>query len=188
TGTASRPTALAVALCLCTALAAGALAQEARPPREEDVKGAFVFNFLRLVDWPAEDGRTSGAWSLVVLGDGTTVPGLQSLAGKIVKGHPLEVQVVSDPRTIPAADALFITASASAHLEDVVRSVAGASTLTISEMNGADVHDTAINLLVEDGRVVFSVNRSAARRAGLHLSSRLLTAARYVDGTLGRRP
>ncbi|MGE4163386.1 MAG: YfiR family protein [Vicinamibacterales bacterium] len=177
-----------MALCLCAALATATTAQDAGPPREEDVKGAFVFNFLRLVDWPAEEGRTSGAWSLVVLGDGPTVPGLQSLGGKVVKGYPLDVQVVSDPRTIPTADALFITAAASAHLESVVRSVAGAATLTISEMNGVDVHDTAINLLVEDGRVVFSVNRSAARRAGLHLSSRLLTAASYVDGALGRRP
>jgi hypothetical protein len=38
-----------------------------------------------------------------------------------------------------------------------------------------------LNLLVEDGRVVFDVGLDAAHRAGLEISTKLLRLARFVS-------
>jgi len=61
-----------------------------------------------------------------------------------------------------------------------VRGLKGSSTLTVGEAEGFAVLGGIINLTVEGNKVHFEVNRLAADRAGLRISSRLLSLAKIV--------
>jgi hypothetical protein len=52
--------------------------------------------------------------------------------------------------------------------------------LTVSDRRHFAASGGMVELFVEDGRLRFAVNVDAARRAGLHLSSRLLSLATIV--------
>jgi YfiR/HmsC-like len=56
----------------------------------------------------------------------------------------------------------------------------GQSVLTVGEDGGFTQFGGIINFVKEDNRVRFEVNVSAAERAGLKISSRLLALARIV--------
>ncbi|MBL8142469.1 MAG: YfiR family protein, partial [Acidobacteria bacterium] len=75
-----------------------------------------------------------------------------------------------------------VGAAASDYAGTVARAAAPRGALTVSEIDIAEAPDTVVNLAVEDGRVVFDVNRDVAERSGLQLGARLLKAARAVYG------
>ena len=56
----------------------------------------------------------------------------------------------------------------------------GSSTLTIGETEGFATLGGIINLTVEENKVRFEINLLAANRAGLKISSKLISLARIV--------
>lgn len=95
----------------CAALVLGAscaLAHRAlgaqQEPTDSEVKAAYLFNFLKFVDWPDDPARDSQApWVLGVVGDTSVGEDLKQLAsGKSVRGRELEVKKVSAPAELRA--------------------------------------------------------------------------------------
>jgi hypothetical protein len=84
-------------------------------------------------------------------------------------------------RTDADCDVLFVSSTEGAQLESILRDVPP-RLLTVSEVDTRARVASAINFVVEDDRVAFDVNLAVATRAQLGVSSRLLSAARAVDG------
>ena len=63
----------------------------------------------------------------------------------------------------------------------IVSGLKGIGTLTVGESEGFAVLGGIINFTVDANKVHFEVNRLAAQRAGLKLSSRLLSIAKLVQ-------
>ncbi len=167
---------LGVLLCL---LAAAAQAQSAT---EYQVKAAFLFNFARFVEWPADAFlNADSALQICVLGQDPFGRDFeQVIMDKAVNGHRIEV---AHPDGVPQARAcqiLFIAASEKARLPSILQGLKGASVLVVGDMPGFAASGGAINFVLDDGRVRFEINLKAAELAHLKISARLLTVAKVV--------
>lgn len=78
------------------------------------------------------------------------------------------------------AHLVFVPADQAGALDDLERTVEDAPVLLVGESEGFAARGGVINLYTEDGRIRFEINRKAAERRGLRLSSRLLRLARLV--------
>lgn len=165
-----------VGVCL---LAAAARAQSVT---EYQVKAAFLFNFARFVEWPADAFPSAdSALQICVLGqDPFGREFEQVIVDKAVNGHRIEI---AHPDGVPQARAcqiVFIAASEKARLVSILQGLKGTSVLIVGDTPGFAALGGAINFVIDDGRVRFEINLKAAELAHLKISARLLTVAKVV--------
>jgi hypothetical protein len=149
---------------------------------EYPIKLAFLFNFAKFVEWPTDSYRNPGApLEICIVGHDPFSPDSErELQTRTVAGHPVEVLTVKPTDTLRMCHMVFIPITENDQADKIVRGLNGSSTLTVGEAEGFAVLGGIINLTVEGNKVHFEVNRLAADRAGLKISSRLLSLARIV--------
>jgi uncharacterized protein DUF4154 len=148
---------------------------------EYAVKAAFLLNFTRYTDWPAAAfSNETAPLVLCIIGEDRFGPALESVNGKSVKGHPIQVDIKASATTVHHCHVAFISDSERSSLERWLQTVEKASVLTVSDIDRFARKGGVIGLLVEGGRVRFEVNLKAAERAQLKLSSNLLKLASIV--------
>jgi hypothetical protein len=76
---------------------------------------------------------------------------------------------------------VFVSAGEERRIPDLLRSGAVGRVLVVGESAGFAQAGGMMNFVMDGSRVRFEVNLRAATRAGLKLSSRLLSMARLVD-------
>src|SRR5947209_263774 len=82
-------------VCLMALLCSSAVADgPVKPASEYQVRAAFLFNFVKFVEWPAEP---AGPIELCILGKDRLEGELERVVdGKTVSGRPLTVRRVAD--------------------------------------------------------------------------------------------
>jgi hypothetical protein len=182
--------ALLIATCaavLVTAVAApfrgGAAAQMLEGPTEHQVKAAFLYHFARFVEWPRPAGADSTApFVFGVLGQDPFGRDLDEVVrGKTIQGRPVTVRRCSGAAEADSMQLLFVSASEAPRLPGILKRLAQRPVLTVGETPDFARAGGIIGFYVQKDRVRFEINLEAARRAGLHLSSKLLTLARIVS-------
>jgi hypothetical protein len=149
---------------------------------EYPVKLAFLYNFTKFVEWPPDSYRDAGAPLLIcIVGHDPFSEVLErELRTRNVGGHPVELKTFKPNEKLSACQIVFVPATEKNQADRIVRGLKGSSTLTVGETDGFAVLGGIINLTVEANKVHFEVNRLAAERAGLKISSRLLNIAKIV--------
>jgi hypothetical protein len=174
----------AAVFVLCILQRAGGFAAElgVPPATEYQVKAAFVYNFIKFVDWPA--GRNAGedTLRLCVLGEVPAMAPFTDLDGKMVKGKRLAVSAMMDPQAVGACQVLFVSSSLSRRMNEVLDVVKGRPMLTVGDTEGYAQRGIMINMYLDDKRVRFEINAKAARTAGLRVSTKLMSLAGTVHG------
>ena len=150
------------------------------------VKGTYLFNFIRLVEWPTVASARGATLPVCVLGDGPMAGVLEAMAKTPVKNRRLVVLPVRGPADTRPCEVLFISQTAAADIDAIVRAIPP-GVLTVSEIETDQRVSSVINFVTDDQRVAFDVNAEAAARAQLSVSARLLNVARAVDGRKRRR-
>jgi len=176
--------ALAATFLIC-GLQARAQNFDAAGSSEYLVKAGFIYNFAKLVEWPAASFTSSGQPIVIgVLGSDSFATTLERVVeGKKIELRPFSVKrlkSLKDPKDC-ACQMLFIAAAESTHAEEIIQLLRGASVLTIAETPGFSKQGGIINFVLEDSKVRFEVNVDAAKHAGLNISSRLLSLAKIVQ-------
>jgi hypothetical protein len=97
-----------------------------------------------------------------------------------VGGHPVEFVVAKPTDTLNMCHIVFIPVTEKDQAARIVRSLKGSVALTVGESEGFAVRGGMVNFTVEGGKVRFEINRHAADRAGLKISSKLLSLANVV--------
>ena len=179
---------LIVALSVSLSWAPGALAQDRDSSNSSEylIKAGFIFNFAKFVEWPP--ATFAQADSPIVIGILGTDP-FGAIIDQIVQDKKIGARgfVVkrlkwgADPKDLRECKILFVGASESAHIDELVQIVRGLPILTVGETPGFAERGGVIRLVLEDNKVRFEVNVEAARQAGLTISSRLLTLARIIQ-------
>jgi YfiR/HmsC-like len=155
------------------------------------VKAGFIYNFAKLVEWPAATFTNPGQAIVVgVLGSDSFAATLEH----VVDGKKVDVRPFTVKRLKSAKDSkecgcqmLFIASAESAHAEEIIQLLKGTSVLTIAETPGFSKQGGIINFVLEDSKVRFEVNVDAAKHAGLNISSRLLSLAKIVQTNMTAR-
>jgi hypothetical protein len=179
---------LPLALLVATLLAFALDSRAARPARadvatEYQVKAAFLYNFAKYVEWPRAAFKDDKAPIVVgVLGDDPFGSALdEALEGKTVDGRRVVARRFAKEKDARQAHILFLPASEDERLPAVLRALAGASVMTVGDAERFAERGAVASFFVEESRVRFCVNVSAAARSDLKISSQLLKLAKIVN-------
>jgi hypothetical protein len=174
---------LFLATSVCGFPARNGRAQEA--PTEYQVKAAYLFNFLKFVEWPGDPvANTNGRWVIGIVGENPFGNDLaQAVSGKNVQGHMLEVKSFQSGEDLRACQILFIGDSEKKRVSSILSGLHGASVLTVADTDRFTESGGMIQFVMEDKRVRFGIDVGAASRARLKISSKLLSLAKTVTGT-----
>lgn len=145
------------------------------------LKVAFVYNFAQFTRWP--EGTLSGEdlrLKLCTVGQDALAAELQRLNDKVIKGYALSVQPVTASQISGRCQLLYVAASETERYGGIVADNQGMALLTVSELPGFAQAGGIIELYREEERIRFIINLSAARKAGLEISSRLLRLATVI--------
>ncbi|MFP5349424.1 MAG: YfiR family protein [Gammaproteobacteria bacterium] len=149
------------------------------PTLEAQVKATYVYNFVQFVEWPPAARDDGEAFHLCVLGNGRLGAALDGFGGERVDGRVIRVVRLTtvDDAARSHCRLVFLSRSAGDSAELLAR-VPSQGVLTVGEAPNFTGAGGMIGLYEVRGRVHFSINNRAARRAGLIVSSRLLQLAR----------
>jgi len=152
---------------------------------EQQVKIAFLYNFAKFVEWPAESFADAGAPLIVgVLGSDAFCLELErGMEGRSVGTRPIVVRRLAGIDEARSVQILFIGAAADALVDRTLLALRAVPVLTVGDMPRFAARGGIINFTLEDNKVRFEINVDAARRAGLKISSKLLNVATVLHDT-----
>lgn len=151
---------------------------------EYQVKAAFLFNFAKFVEWPSSSFRTPDApLEICILGnDPFDLRMENSIAARTVNGRRIAISHYSNASVAPSCQILFVASSEKRQVKNILKQLSGSTVLTVGDISGFADDGRIIDFVLEGDRVRFEVNNSAAARAHLKLSARLLTVAKSIVG------
>jgi hypothetical protein len=145
---------------------------------EYQVKAAFIYNFVKFVEWPPEPGEPGDPISICVFGKDPFGSALERVVGgRNANGRPIEIRRPSGIAAAQSCQVLFVSSSESARLEAIFKSISSLSVLTVSEIGRFCERGGVIEFVVEEQRIRFRINVKAAALANLKISSKLLQLA-----------
>ncbi len=145
---------------------------------EQLVKAAYIYNFLRLTEWPIEPKHP---FNLCILGYTPMDTELQLLDGKPVRSNVyIAISHVSIVDNLESCQAIYLSYMDSKQIDMVLRKLDTMPALTISDAKGVSDRGVMIELSAHKQRVMFDINLKSARLVDLNFSARLLKLARYV--------
>ena len=153
---------------------------------EYQVKAAYLFNFLKFVDWPGTaPADPRGKWVIGFVGDSPVGVELALLAeGKSVGGHELLVKKFRPTDNLRECNILFISASEEKHLPSILDILQGSNVLTVADFEKFIGRGGMIQFVAEGDRVRVNIDLGATGRARLKISSKLLALAQAVTETV----
>lgn len=156
----------------------------AEPVEEYALKAAFIINFAKFTQWPAETFSDSAArLDLCVLGDPLIRKVFTEIDGQKVDKRFMRVIFVAETGELPGCELLFVGRTTDRDtILQFMEAVAGQPVLTIGETADFARIGGVMNFIIDDGNLHFEVNPAAARQQKLTQSSRLLKLAAIVAG------
>ena len=189
-------------LILLSALFVLAVAQKttAEPTKANvyKIKAAFLYNFIKFVDWPEDKiADSNDVITIGIIGNDPFEDAFEPIKAKKVKDKTLVIKHFPSIITYKArykkdeykadyGDAfkkchlLFISSSEKEHIEEIINLVEGGSVLTVGETAGFIEAGGIINFVMEQKKVRFEINNAAAKQAELKMRSQLLRLAKKV--------
>jgi hypothetical protein len=164
------------------------LAQTASEPA---LKAAFLFNFPKFTEWPGEILAAGDPLLLCVVNDSVVAGLLEThTKARTAAGRALMVATMTqDSPALSSCGVLFMAGLDPARRGTLLQALSRKPILTVGDGEGFARAGGVVGLFIKDGTLQFAINTVAAERAGLRLSSKLLSLAKLVkeDGHATRR-
>ena len=174
-----------VMLCLLN-LSTGApdtRAQAQEPNAEYQLKAAFLYNFAKFVEWPAETfPTTSTPFTVCALGNDPFGTSLDAIAGKTVKDRTLIVKRIRSVTAVNGCQILYVSPNELPQATDLLRSLQKSPVLTVCDMDSCAETGLMLNMRMADNRVQLDMNLDAVQHTTLKVSSQLIKLTRIVKG------
>jgi hypothetical protein len=190
-------------LALCLAVLAGLVTGSNIPPegavsKEYEVKAAFLYNFIRFVEWPDETHSVNEPIIVGILGEDRFGDAFELAKDKLVKARRVSLRRFESLRkdsrleqenrlaadmqigNLKNCDVVFISASEKKYMGDILKAMEGSAVLTVGETEGFLESGGMVNFVVEDGKICFEINAAAAEQAGLEMRSRFMRLAKRI--------
>lgn len=136
---------------------------------EYQVKAAFLFNFLKFVEWPQQSGDAP----LVICVQGWDAFGgylEDAIHAKKVNGRDVVVRRIAHSSEARDCHILFVPNAEFRRSAVAVHQ----GMLTVGESAGFLEAGGVINFYIDNERVRFEIRSESARQAGLHVSAQLM--------------
>jgi len=153
-------------------------ADEAATRREDQLKAAYLFNFVKFVEWPASV-PTDVLTVCFVGGEGVHDALASGIDSKRVGPRRLAVRQVQESASATDCNVLYLDAAVVP--EGRVSSQDRLPILTVSDAKGFARSGGMIEVFTDSNRLRFRINIDNAQQAGLRISSSLLQLAASIE-------
>lgn len=153
----------------------------ARSP-EYLIKAAYLYNFALFVEWP-NDAFDSPEAPLVIGIVGADPFGAamdRTVEGKRISRHPIRVDRLAPSQDLRHCHILFVNRAELARVPEIAQRLQGQAVLIVGDVASDTRAYTAVDFVLTDNKVGFTINMDAARRARVTISSKMLGLAKTV--------
>jgi signal transduction histidine kinase len=148
----------------------------AQQPSSEQVKAAFIYNFIKHVRWDNEDIDENNQFIIGVYGDDEFAELLNKILSKrVINKKIIKVIIIKKIQDGRNADLFFSASTRNMEIADIASILRSSNTLLVTD-NSLDKHSVMINLInnAEKSAISFEVNKSNIVFEGLDISAELL--------------
>lgn len=164
------------ALC-ALALVVIARAAVAAPLPDDAVKAAVIYKVMLFTQWP-DQPVADAPLTLCVLGRDEVAAALPDLQGRKIGNRLLQVRSVAGQMPLAGCSAAYIAGTEQYRLQSLLSGAAADGLMTVVDCGqGLCNSDAVLSLAVEQGRLVFAVNRRQAEQQRLAFSAQVLRLA-----------
>jgi len=190
-------------IALASVLLIAAIASKARADSatgsEYQVKAAFLYNFIKFADWPEEKMADDNEPIIVgIIGSDPFGDAFKPIKDKPIRGKKViiklfkgleELKKKSEKDTsekhpqikaIRKCHLLFICNSEKERFKETINLVQDYSVLTVADTQGFLESEGIVNFVMEEKKVRFEINVTAAKQAKLKIRSQLLRLAKRI--------
>ncbi len=173
----SRTSAFVIIFLIC--LTSVPVSVSSSETRAYEIKAAFLYNFVKFVEWPDTLMKQSrGIITVGIMGTGDFGDAFDVITGRTVKDMKLSVRYFQKAEDLRACHLLFVSDSEKYRLREILESVRGYPVLTVGETEDFGRLGGIIRFYTENNRVRFEINISAALKADIRISAKLLEVAK----------
>jgi hypothetical protein len=149
---------------------------------ESALKAAFVYNFAKFTEWPADAVPASGPFVMCVVGDADVGEDLErTVKGRLLAGRSIVVSLVEGTASQGACHVLYVSRVTADEAAHIVAALSNAPVLTISDVAGFTRRGGMAQFFFENSQLRFGIRAESATRARLRISSQLLVLAKPHD-------
>ncbi len=170
----------AVAVAVTFALGPTGPAARAQDAGEPALKAAFVYNFAKFVEWPADVLPPARPLKICIAETGVADALEQIIAGRSIDRRPVVVARVTTRDALRACHIAYVGNPGAEEDAHLIAALGDAPVFSIGDSTGFIAGGGVARLFVEHGRMRFAINLEAAQRVRLRLSSHLLRLATIV--------
>ena len=164
-----------------TVVIAGTGRVDAQSVNEREAKVAYLFNFAKFVEWPADVLPAGSPIALCVLGDSAMAFDLSTaVRGREIAGRKVSVIDVKGDGSLAPCHLLYVTGLDQKHLDHLLAATVVMPLFTVGDADRFAERGGVASLFFDGGRMRFSINVNTAQRAHLTISSRLLALATII--------
>jgi len=164
---------------------------------EYQIKAAFLYNFIKFVDWPEEKMADSNEPIIIgIIGKDPFGSAFNPIKDDIIKDKKVVIKRFTGLEELKKSGEenkskphpqveiirkcylLFICNSENKSLKETINLVQDYSVLTVADTQGFLESGGIINFVMEEKKVRFEINITAAKRAKLKIRSQLLRLAK----------
>lgn len=158
-----------------------AIRADAQTAAVSKLKAAFLYNFAKFASWPADALASGQRLHLCVVGDDGVVSALEeTIKGRTVEGHELSVQVFEPGAQPRGCHLVYVDGRDAGRSARLVAMVEAMPVLSVGDAAQFAELGGIAQLILERDRMRFAINVTAAERARIRLSSKLLSLATIV--------
>jgi len=181
----TRRTGLGALLLMILALFLSPVARSQEVPAEQ-LKAAFLYNFVRFVDWPTNAlGPDTQPLTIGVIGSDKFATELSNLLkDKKAHNHPLVVKKFTTPADAATCQVVFVADGDVRRAMQVAEATKEMSILLVGETEDFLKSGGMISIVQDEKqkKLGFDINQPAAEKCNLTISSHLLRLARNKKG------
>jgi hypothetical protein len=157
------------------------------PSLEYKVKAAFIYNFLKFVEWPEDASpELSTPITIGIVGEDKFGTAFNEITSRKVKDRSIVIKRFADITSDDTKAALakchlvFISASQSQHGKEITRLLVKQPVLTVGESDRFLEAGGDVNFIMQEGKVCFEINADNVEASNLKIASQLLRLAKRV--------
>lgn len=168
--------------------------------REYQIKAAFLYNFIKFVDWPEETSDSNEPIIIGIIGKNPFGDAFEPIKDKPVKNRKVIVKWFKgldelekssqldksgkhpQIEAIRECNLLFICSSEKEKLKETIDLLKDRNVLTVADMQSFLESGGMVNFVIEENKVGFEINVAAAKQAKLDIRSNLLRLAKRIVG------
>lgn len=149
--------------------------------RESEIKAAYLFNFLKFVEW--SEGNYPDLGNIIritIVGSNNFGEAFDPLMGKLVMGKKLVISHVESITDLQPSHLIYCENHHTSRLTREVIATSASGTITVGETISFVEQGGIIGFVEKENSIRFAVNLEATRAAGISFSSQLLKLAIIV--------